>query len=238
MKKWIGLLSAGLIGVATTSLAQQIRIAPEVGINLTKISSRVNGYDNDKNDIRAGLKVGGVVDIAFNSMVSLQPGLFFTQKGAKREYSSTSSLGGISYQNIERYDTRIDYAELPVNLQFYFGAPRRAKFFVGAGPYIAIAIAGRQKYEQLQRLQNGNSETTSTKNEEHSLNIGDNAKDDDIKSTDAGINANLGFITPSGFFLRANAGIGLMNIKPGGDEDNRYNNLGASLSLGFMLGGK
>lgn len=235
MKKWISLLSLGIMTM-TTAHAQHIKIGPEAGLNLTNISTKMDGYDDEDNQPRLGLKIGGIIDIGFNRMVSLQPGLYFSQKGYRLQYSDVYTSGGATYRETEKYNTRINYLELPVNLQLKFGMPGSGQFFVGAGPYVALALGGHVHYEHNTSLQSGSGGIYDSEDDDYDLEIGNSADDDDVKSSDAGINANLGFMTRHGFFVRGNMGVGLVNIIPGGDEDYSAHNWGGTVSVGFLFG--
>lgn len=210
--------------------AQWIRVGPEVGANWSRFNVDDPYADNADFGARIGWKVGGIVDIGFDRMFSIQPGVFFNQKGSTDKYSE--HLGGTyaTYNN----KVRVNYLELPLNFQLKFGRPRRGQFFIGAGPYVAFAIGGEVKERRTLRENNGTPIVTTS--DQYDLEIGDNAQRDDIKGTDAGLNLNLGFQAPRGFFIRGNSGIGLTNIVPGGGDDYTWKNLSMSLTVGMLFG--
>src|SRR6185295_177476 len=74
-------------------------------------------------------------------VLSIQPGIFFTTKGSKTQSGSTSD------PNYFKATTNPMYVEIPVNLVFKAPVGEQSKFFVGAGPYIAIGVAGKNKVE-------------------------------------------------------------------------------------------
>lgn len=234
MKRTITLLSLGAL-LATGTNAQRIKIGPEAGLN---ISNHITEIDNDhiNSDAKLGLKIGGILDIGFNRMVSLQPGLFYSQKGSKLEYTDFVNAGNITYRETEKFDTRVNYLELPLNLQLRFGRPRTGYFFIGAGPYVAFAVGAHEEYRFDRRLADGNRELIDSDRDSYDLEIGDEAGEDDIKPTDAGMNFNLGFATRGGFFMRGNLGVGMSNLLPGGDSDYRQHNIGGSFTMGVLLG--
>jgi len=229
MKKCILLMSMALIG-AGNSFAQRIKVGPEIGVNWSKFNADDPTVDDDDFRMRAGLKVGGIVDIGFDRMFSFQPGLYFNQKGARDKFS-VPVPGGREYSNNK---IRVNYLEIPLNFQLKFGRPYRGQFFIGAGPYFAFAISGDVDIKRTVRYDNGTSVVLA--DDDYDLEIGNNERDDDIKGSDAGINLNLGFMAPRGFFIRGNSGIGLANVLPGGNNDYSWRNFSLSLTAGFLFG--
>ncbi|MBS1584843.1 MAG: PorT family protein [Bacteroidetes bacterium] len=234
MKKTFLLLGLGLVSVFAVK-AQRVSVGPEIGINSTSFSERYNGVDVS-DGMRAGFKVGGVIDIGITRHFALQPGLFYNMKGASEEYSTTVlEANGTVRTNEIRNDFRINYIEMPLNLEFKFGH-RRGQFFFGGGPYAAAALNGTITNE------NGTSVVTPTgrvlaseNNRKATARIG-NAITDDIRPFDGGLNLNLGYESAMGLFVRGNLGFGLSNILPEGDPDNYIRNWGMGISVGYLFG--
>ena len=67
------------------------------------------------------------------------PGILFTGKGSKTQSGKTTDA------TFYRATSNPYYIEIPAN--FVFKTPGPLKFFVGAGPYIAIGVAGKNKVE-------------------------------------------------------------------------------------------
>lgn len=214
MKKLLTLSSLMLLTMLSAS-AQRVRLraGPEMGINFTNMTARYEDIDGDdereSGDIKAGVKIGGVVDIGLTRHFAIQPGLFFSQKGYRNE------IGRFDYS------FNVNYLEFPINFLYKTSPSPAGRFFVGGGPYLATAVGG--KYED----EDGNDE---------SLDFGDNARNDDLRGFDAGMNITLGYEMPFGLFFRGNYGIGLANIRPDGDSDNSLRNWGFGLSVGFLFG--
>lgn len=234
MKKAILLLGA-CICTATFANAQWISGGPEIGLNLSNISSAYNG-DHASGGIRAGLKVGGVIDFGFTPHFSLQPGLFYSMKGTHETSFQSTSNPFTTTTSSSRYDYRISYLEIPVNFQYKFGRPRYGQFFIGAGPYVAFALGGKATDESGTTVTGNNGGSVSSdRSTTYTLNIGNNATDD-VKTVDAGLNFNLGYQFARGLYFRGNAGLGLVNIMPGGDANNYMHNWGFGLSVGYLFG--
>jgi hypothetical protein len=230
MKRLILLASCALV-CTVQSYAQRIKIGPEIGVNWSKFNVDHDDIDDDDFRMRPGLKVGGIVDIGFDRMFSFQPGLFFNQKGSRDRYSVGQGGGTRLYVN-DKY--RINYLEIPMNFQLKFGHPYRGQFFIGAGPYLAFAIGGELDWKQTLRTADGS--VISVDSDEEELEFGNDDFDDHFKGSDAGLNLNLGFMGPRGFFIRGNSGIGLSNIIPDGDDDHSYKNFSLSLTVGMLFG--
>jgi len=232
MKKWIFIFGFGTLTAATTS-AQRIQVGPEIGVNFNKFNEDGPGRSTDY-DMRTGLKIGGIVDIGFTRNFSFQPGLFYSSKGAAYDYTDIYTNGGITYYEDGETKIKANYLEIPLNLEFKFGYPRRARFFIGGGPYIAFAIGGEVKTKYTTSYRAGGETIYFRDKDSYDLEIGDDPNYDDIKRSDVGLNLNAGVMMPRGFFLRANAGIGLADVVP----DERYDskNIGISLTAGFLFG--
>ncbi len=235
MKKITFLLVAGIFSFCC-SYAQYLGIAPEIGVNFANLKTRVNGIDGT-DQARAGLKIGGVVDIGITRYFSFQPGIFYSVKGSKSDYiASQTNEAGIITTNEVSNEYRINYLEIPLNLQFKFGRMASGYFFAGGGPYIAFALSGKVTTDNITTVDRPNGVITTTdRSTESSLRIGDNANTDDIRNGDVGLNLNAGYQFTQGLFLRGNAGIGFMNIMPGGDMNNYMRNNSFALSVGYMF---
>lgn len=235
MKKIVLLLSLAICGVEQTK-AQTVSVGPEIGLNLSNTSTRVNGIKNS-NEWLPGVKVGGIVDIGFARSVSFQPGLYFVMKGSKNDYVNIVQINNLSYRESGEARMRMNYIEMPMNLQFKLWAPDGGNFFFGAGPYLAVALGGEVSSEYTRTLVNVNNGDAGVYAESNSrtLEIGDNPALDDIQPLDAGLNFNAGYEFRNGLFLRANMGAGLANVRPNGDSDNYIRNWGLGFSLGYLF---
>jgi hypothetical protein len=232
MKKWIFILALGTV-MGNNANAQRIQVGPEIGINFNKFHEDGPGRSADY-DMRTGLKIGGIVDIGFSRNVSFQPGLFYSSKGASYDYNDIYTQGGITYYEDGKTKIKANYLEIPMNIQFKFGYPRRARFFIGGGPYLAFAIGGEVETKYTRSYRAGGETIYFKDKDSYDLEIGDDPHYDDIKRSDLGLNLNAGVMMPRGFFLRANAGIGLANVSPDDNYDTK--NLGFSLTAGFLFG--
>lgn len=123
MKKSILFCMFALISVA--GFSQIAGWNAKVGMNISNYSG-----DWDLN-AKVGYKVGGGFEYTFTDTWSLQPSLFLSSKGAKKD--------GISYNAM--------YLELPVMAAARFNIADNTNLVINAGPYIAYGIAGKTKQD-------------------------------------------------------------------------------------------
>ena len=140
MKKTIAALGALLLMSGLAVQAQKSSVYVKAGLNLANISVNKGGQVDDSRTLpsfHAGLQA----DLPIGSFFAIQPGVFFTGKGSKLESGNTSG------DNWYRVSTRPYYIEVPVNAVVKIPLGEEARFFVGAGPYAAIGVGGKNKIE-------------------------------------------------------------------------------------------
>ena len=77
---------------------------------------------------KVGFKLGGGFEYAFNDTWSLQPSLFLTSKGAKKDGNSINAM----------------YLELPVMAAARFNVADNTNLVVNAGPYLLVVLPVKQ----------------------------------------------------------------------------------------------
>ena len=214
-------LAVGLL-LAMPASAQVPDVGIEAGINFSNTTfsydSPISGDEDENGDYRTGLKLGAFLDYQLSRGVYFQPGLYLSQKGSEE------------FQNDERQDLRINYLELPFNFLLKAGTNSTGRFFLGAGPYVGVAIGGETDFY----------------GDEDDLEIG-NDRNDLIGRLDAGLNATTGYEFPRGLFFRANVALGLANVlgedyvdayerAPFFLDDVSVRNTAFSLTLGYIFG--
>lgn len=212
MKKSILITSMSLLAVGTQ--AQQITFAPEIGLNLFKQTNKV-GNTEATSDFKTGFKAGGVVNIPVAAGFYIQPGIFYSTKGAKFSSDILGTKTEIS--------TNLGYIEIPVNALYRFDLGNAGGIFVSAGPYAALAVNGKTK-TSVNIL---GFETKTSQNVAFGSDAGE------MKRFDYGINAGLGYETPWGVYVRAQYGLGLANLANSDNASTK--NKGFQFSLGFNL---
>lgn len=210
MKKLLS-LTVALFLISTITNAQTARFGFSAGAALASQSSKTSGISINS-DSKAGLTLGVMSDISLSDAFSFQPGLNFTQKGGKFDFSDLGfpGTGDVSYT--------LNYLELPLNVVFKANAGS-GKFFVGAGPSLGFGLSGKLK----------------SGNDEEDVNFGSNAEDD-LKPFDFGGNILAGYELSNGLFFALNYNTTLNNLSTESDVTTRNRYFG--IRIGYLLGGK
>ncbi|HEU4553735.1 MAG TPA: porin family protein [Chitinophaga sp.] len=166
---------------------------------------------------------GIVADITLAEGFYLQPGLFYSAKGAK----ITETVQGPADQPLTATATvHLNYLELPINFLYKHPAGP-GKIFAGFGPYLAYGIAGKIKtkvdgYD--------NTAETDVKFENKQDVSGAVAY---VKPFDAGANFIAGYEMNMGLLFSINYSLGLTNTSPYNGETEKNHYLG--ISIGYLL---
>jgi hypothetical protein len=232
MKNQLILLSA-ITSLMTVTLHAQSTGQLRAGFNLANVSVNNNGKVDDANML-SSFQVGFIGNVPLTgSVIALQPGILFTGKGSKIQRGSPSESGYFK-QTSNPY-----YIELPVNLVFKAPIGTASRFFAGAGPYLAIGIAGKNKTEgrtilgttfNSERDIEFSNDDPTTFSEEEGTGFGV------LKRFDYGLNGTAG-IEGKSVVLGVNYGLGLAKLQSGGNssQDNNNKHRVLSFTLGFKL---
>lgn len=201
------------------------------GVNLANISITDNGKV-DRARMLTTFQVGIAGDIRIAGIFYIQPGLLFTGKGAKSEWGDPSGL------NYSRATTHPFYLELPLNFILKTPVINGDRFFIGAGPYMAMGIAGKLKNEgRVAGVDYSNEENIEFSDDDPTtLEYEEGAGFGIIKRFDHGINGTIGVESKS-IVLSVNCGWGLAKLQSGAsssaDESNKHRTI--SILLGIKL---
>jgi len=208
-----------LLAAATVFGANaQTRFGVKAGLNLSDVNGKGGGESyGDDTKMKVGFHVGAVADIGFGSLY-FQPGLLFSSKGTKTEFSDS----GITAKST----MSLGYLEVPLTLGYRVEAGS-AKVNLGLGPYIGFGLAGKFKTE----VSGGGISAE----EEADIKWGDD-DDSDVRSMDYGLNISAG-VEFSNMQVNLQYGLGLANNTPKGDSDNSSKNSVIGISLGYFFGG-
>ncbi len=225
------LISFGIAALlsATITNAQTARL--QGGINLANVSVTGNGNVDDAKMLTS-IQVGIIGDIPIASIVYFQTGLLFTGKGTKLQSGDPSS------STYYKSTSNPYYIELPLNIVLKTPSAKGSRFFAGAGPYIALGIAGKNKvdgkylgigFSSEDDIEFSNDDPTTLKYEE-------GAGFGILKRFDYGLNGTAG-IEGKSMTLSANYGLGLAKLQSGGNSsaDNNNKHRVLSFTLGFKL---
>lgn len=171
---------------------------------------------------------GGYAELPVTKYFSVQSGLSISGKGSKTNFivNVTAPFFGEIPANYVR-ETNIMYLETPLNAVFNL-----KNFYVGAGPYFAYGILGKEKIN------------VTTNAFGSPMQIPNEAKDGDVKfgknsgeitPYDFGANFLLGYQLKNGLNLGLNYGLGLgkTNIRSGYDV--KASNRVLSVLVGFSF---
>lgn len=217
MKKLILSATAAMTMYAAQA---QITIAPEAGLNLANASISTNSPIGDPGtSMIAGLKAGAVAEIPVVAGFFVQPGVFFSMKGARSTQSA--SLLGIPVK--QKLKINLSYFEVPLNLGYRYVAGNAGSLFVTAGPYLGYALSGTWKTET-----SASTGTITTKD-----NIKFGSDKGEMKRLDVGLNFSAGYQLPVGLYLRVQYGLGLTNLYH--TSNGTYKNNVLAFSLGYAI---
>lgn len=133
MKKRIMLVLFALV-VSMSGFAQ-VSWSVKGGLNM----STYVGKNTDDAKFKPGVRIGVGMEYALSEIMSLQPSLYLSSKGAK--FSGSANFLGKDFKGDVTYNQT--YLELPVNLQFRFNAAGNTNIVVAGGPYFAYGIGGK-----------------------------------------------------------------------------------------------
>lgn len=206
-------------------LFSQSKIAIKAGANFANIES--TGEDADAGILPSSItsfNFGGLTEVRLNSRYYFQPGLFFTNKGYKIDYSASQN----DYSMSIKAKVNVSYIEAPLNIIGKFDAAP-GHFLLGAGPYVAYALSAKNKGD-FNFDGPGTSEDVSQPTDAK-LQFGD--AEDEMKRVDFGINMLAGYEFLNGRFINLGYGLGLNNLSNTEGDSAKHRVI--SLSLGFKL---
>ena len=228
-RKSILFLIASLFILSGTN-AQKSSIILRGGLNLANVTITENGRVDDAKNL-ASFQAGFIGDFSLGQFVSLQPGLLVSGKGSKTQSGETTDA------NYFKATTNPIYLEVPLNLVFKFGAHGGPNFFAGAGPYLAIGIAGKNKIEGkfLGTSFSSEDDIVWSDDDPTTLNYEEGAGFGIMKRFDYGLNGTAG-IDLKKAVISVNYGLGLAKLQSGSDnEDDNNKHRVLSFTVGFKL---
>ncbi len=217
--------------ILSATQAQNSGVILRGGLNLANITVSENGRIDD-NKMLASFQAGLIGDINITKSFAFQPGLLVTGKGSKTEAGQPTDA------NYFKATTNPIYLEVPLNLVYKFGFSDGPNLFVGAGPYLAIGIAGKNKVEgKFFGASFSNKENINWSDDDPTtLSYEEGAGFGIMKRFDYGLNGIAG-IDFSKVVLSINYGMGLAKLQSGStssDDDNNKHRV-LSFAIGFKL---
>jgi hypothetical protein len=230
MKRKLSLFTFAFLSIFTITNGQKSSLILRGGLNVANVTISENGRIDDAKTLTS-FQAGFIGDISLGQFVSLQPGLLVTGKGSKTQSGETTDA------NYFKATSNPIYLEVPLNLVFKFGANDGPNFFAGAGPYLAIGIAGKNKTEgkifgtafSSENNIDWSNDDPTTLNYEEGVGFGI------MKRFDYGLNGTAGMDLKKAV-LSVNYGLGLAKLQSGSDnsDDNNKHRV-LSFTIGFKL---
>jgi Outer membrane protein beta-barrel domain len=200
------------------------------GVNLANVSITNDG-DIDDNKMLTSFQVGFTGNLKIAPFLFFQPGILFTGKGSKTQSGATTDA------TYYRANSNPYYIEVPAN--FVFKTPTGPiKFFAGAGPYIAVGVAGKNKVDgKLLGTSFSSEKSIEWSNDDPAtLDYEEGSGYGIMKRFDYGLNGIAGIETKN-IVLSANYGYGLAKLQSGSnnsaDDKNKHRVL--SFTVGIKL---
>ncbi len=210
MKKVILAVTALIFSVGAFAQSQDLGYGIKAGVNFPKYSF---GSGDNKVESKAATNfyVTAYLDAPiFTDYLYIQPGVSYQGKGAKLIETDQAD-----------YKQNTSWIEVPVNVVIKFPTGTAGHFFVGAGPYVAFGISGKNKISD----DHGNS------TEVDDFKFG---SDKSQKGTDFGFNFLAGYQLTSGLIINGGYGLGVTNIAPESSSVKQTNRVW-SVGLGFGI---
>jgi hypothetical protein len=227
MKK-LNLLFSLLILVAFTFSAKaQVEFGIKAGANFSNISMDFKDSDWEMaTKIKPAFHFGVTADVPFSDNFSFQPGLLYSSKGFSYDMEEfiETFFGDLPEEaSIDGYArATYNYLEVPLNFAFKTNGLQ-----IFAGPYVAMGLSGKQKYDltvSYMGVSDSDTDEMKLKPVFGEVKEGDLGEDEDAFSAlDYGINAGVGYrVGP--VLIQAGYSLGLGNMNPayeGGSDSDR-----------------
>lgn len=199
------------------------------GVNFANVSIADDG-DIDDAKMLTSFQVGLGLNVKVLPFIFFQPAVLFTGKGSKTESGEETDA------TYFRATSNPFYIEVPAN--FVVKTPGPVRLFAGAGPYIAIGIAGKNKVDGkfLGTSFHSEKDIEWSDDDPSTLDYEEGAGYGIMKRFDYGLNGTAGIET-SNIVLAVNYGLGLAKLQSGsgsGDDDKNKHRV-FSLTLGIKL---
>jgi hypothetical protein len=226
-KAFLMLLCSSAVLIAN---AQKSSFIIKGGLNIANVSTSSDGDIEDAKSLTS-FHVGVVGDFPLAKVFSFQPGILFTGKGTKMQNGNESDA------NYFKFTSNPYYIEIPANLVFKLPLGE-TKLFAGAGPYLGIGIAGKNKgkgkflgtpFETESDIEFNNDDPTT-------LNFEEDAGLGRMRRFDYGLNGLAG-IEFKNMLFSVNYGHGLAKLQSGSDNssDDMNKHRVWSFSIGVKL---
>ena len=200
-------------------LAQSLNFGIKGGLN--ESTATLTGSATRFSNL-AGFNAGVFADVNIKQL-TIEPGIFYTNKGYNSYTYVTSNSGAGNYIFKAKGKIALNYLEVPVNILYNIRF-KPGKIFIGGGPYYGLALSGKSNVTTTSGNEN---EIPAVSNSGGNITIG-NTANDALKRSDFGLNALAGVKLNDGLLISAGYGFGFTNIfNKDGHDKNRVLNVSA-----------
>jgi hypothetical protein len=211
-----------LVSSAAYSQDQRTSFGIRGGVNFQNI----NGKDFNDRDLDFNLvtrfHAGLSVDVPIAPDFYIQPGLFFTTKGAKSEGEFLGLYSAIEYN--------LSYLELPIHF-LYKPTLGSGHLILGFGPYVGYGIGGKTKYSL--------SDISTERDIDYTKEYDGLYDPNKFNPLDVGANIFFGYEFPAGIRIQINTQLGLVKINSKNNtlnnDNTSFKNTGFGLSVGYQF---
>jgi hypothetical protein len=220
MNKW--LLTASLLILSVAGFSQ-VSIGSQLSGVLSNPSIKSTDLFDQSIDAKSrfGWKAGFVFDIPFGEGGwRFMPELNWVNKGFNVDLNTTYLTQPVTVKG----NSNIGYIEVPLNIAYAVEMGDN-NLIIGAGPYFAYGVAGKNDFEG-----SVGSQVVVSNNEK--VDFGSSAGQ--VKPFDYGANISAGYLLNGGMMLSANYSFGLANISNEGNGSS-YKNSYFGLSLVYFF---
>lgn len=116
------LFFASILLLLLQSASAQLQMGIKAGANISNFTG--GDFENVEKEALVGVYGGAYLRFRFFDFLALQPELLFSNQGAKLKSAT------------EEFDAKINYVNIPVMVQFYFG-----NFYLEAGPQVGFKVS-------------------------------------------------------------------------------------------------
>jgi hypothetical protein len=202
------------------SFAQKFGVKAGLNLSTFMIKDDDQNYSDDLK-LKPGFHLGATGEFPISGKFSFTTGLLFSTKGYKEKGEINFGSGTLgTYTGF----ANVNYLEVPLTPKVTFGSGT-TKFYLTAGPYVAIALSGKAKIEVKS---GGQTEKNSEKIEFGS----DNGE---LRRLDFGLTAGAG-VEIENFQIGLSYGYGLATLSNHTDNGYRVKNRLLSFSVGYRFG--
>ncbi|MEO6731224.1 MAG: porin family protein [Ferruginibacter sp.] len=203
------------------------------GLNLANITKTTEGQ-TEKNNLLPTFNAGILGRFGLSDVLDLETGVLLTGKGSKAETYFTNG-------NYVKSKFNPIYIEVPLNavVKFPLAEKSKSNIFINAGPYLAIGVAGKSKYEgKFGPIASSSTSDIKFSNDDPFTSEQDDAAYNKLKRFDYGFNLGGG-VDFGKLILKANYGVGMAKINSTesnntSDDKNKFRTV--SISVGIPLG--